>query len=90
MSCVVQRAYHDQAQDGKDGHENAGFLPKRECIDLDEGLGSLQSEEGVEVWNAEEEENRGNEAKNTCRYRTAEDTSCRDNSGYDVRRKYQL
>jgi hypothetical protein len=48
--------YHNQTDGSENGQENASTFAQRKSVDLYEGLGSSQSEEGVQVWSAEQEE----------------------------------
>ena len=47
------RAYHDEADDGDDGHEDAWSFTQSERVDLYEWLRGIECEECVQVWNAE-------------------------------------
>jgi hypothetical protein len=65
LSSVAQcnATHHDETDHGDDGHENARTFAQRERVELYEWLRGIEREEGVQVRNAEQEEDGGEESK---------------------------
>jgi hypothetical protein len=59
---LLKGIYRNQTDYSEDGHENAGPFTQCQSVDLYEGLRGVQSEEDVQIWNAEQEEDSSEES----------------------------
>ena len=82
-----ERMYQNQAHYRDYGHEDAGTLTQRHGIDLDERLGSFQGEESVQIWGAEQEEDRSKESHDSGGQCTGQDTSTGNNATIKCQQK---
>src|SRR6266852_732195 len=57
------RAHHDETDHGDDGHEDARSFTQSERVELYERLRGIEREERVQVRNAEQEEDGGEESQ---------------------------
>ena len=67
-------AHHDETDHGDDGHEDAWSFTQSERVELYEWLGCIEREEGVQVWDAEQEEDGGEEPQHAGGDRACEDS----------------
>lgn len=67
--------HHDKTERGDDGHEDAGAFSKSERVELHERLRGVESEERVQVWNAEQEKDGRDEPEHACSDRARDDSS---------------
>ena len=70
-----RRAHHDETDHGDNGHEDAWTFAKSECVELHKRLRGIEREEGIQIRNAEQEEDGGDESKHASSYRARDDSS---------------
>lgn len=51
---MTDETHKDEPENRNDCHEYAGAFSKCHCVDLDKGLGCLESEQSVQVWGAKQ------------------------------------
>lgn len=73
-------AYHDEAERGDDGHEDARTFAEGERVEQHERLRGVERKERVEVRDAEQEKDGRDETEHAGGDRARDDTS----SGYDT------
>jgi len=73
-------ANHDETDHGDDGHEDAWSFAQSERVDLHEWLRGIEREERVQVRNAEQEEEGGEESEHAGGDRAREDSFTGDDT----------
>jgi hypothetical protein len=71
----LKDAHHNETNDGDDGHEDAWAFAKSKGVDLYEWLRGIEREERVQVRNAKQEEDGGDEPKHASSDRARDDPS---------------